>query len=348
MIAAPLPQSGEIAGWFTVGEWSLLDPWFLVALPVFVLVTVLRWLWPRAALPAAQTGLFEGLPRTLRARCVRLPLLLLCLSACVLAVALARPVRRELVPQREEGVDIVLVLDTSSSMKLRDMDDDGRLRRVDAARERAIEFAKARTRDRVAFVAFAHYAELRCPPTLDEDALVAFLSSTDIVPEGTELDGTAIGTAAAKAAQVLQTSDARSKVVVFLSDGEDMGYEDAISVGDAAKLAADSGVRIHTIGLGRGQQVQVGRSFGQSSIQLLPLTFDALKLLSEKTGGRFFEARSDEDLAAVYAAIDQLEKTELEDPRYRIVDGFEWPLGIGLLTLLLALLLDALWIRGVP
>jgi Ca-activated chloride channel family protein len=320
--------------------WSLLDPWFLLGIPVLVLAAVVRRLWPRAALPAAQTALFAGLPRTLRSRLVHLPLWSSVLAGCVLVVALARPVRRELLPQREQGVDIVLVVDTSSSMSLEDMDEREPLRRVDAARTRALEFAAARVHDRVAFLAFARYAELRCPPTLDEQALAAFVSATDIVPEGSEFDGTAIGVAVAKAVRVLEHSTAQSRLVVLLSDGETTrNLPDTILPEDAAKLAKDAGIRIHAIGLGHGMP-----TFGG----FVPLEFKDLKLLAAETGGRFFAARTDRALAEVYAEIDALEKTELEDPRYRTEDGFAWPLAAGLLLLGLSLLLEVFWIRGVP
>jgi Ca-activated chloride channel family protein len=209
---------------------------------------------------------------------------------------------------------------------------------MDAARQRALEFAAARTDDRVAFIAFSRYAELRCPPTLDERALAAFLEATDTVPEQSELDGTAIGVAIAKAVQVLRKSTAKARVAVLLSDGENT--VDTIDVETAVKLATDDGVRIHTIGIGRGMPTPFGG--------FQPLEFEALKLAAEETGGRFFQAESDADLQAVYGEIDRLEKTELEDPRYRTVDAFAWPVGIGLSVLLLALLLDVLWIRGVP
>jgi Ca-activated chloride channel family protein len=327
MIAAPF----EIAG------YTLLDPWFLLGVPLFVAATLLRRWRPRAALPAAQTALFAALPRTLRARCVHVPLWLAGAAACVLVVALARPVRREILPQKEQGIDIALVVDTSSSMKIDDMDESGTLRRVDAARQRALEFAARREHDRVAFIAFARYAELRCPPTLDEKALAAFLQAIDIVPPGSELDMTAIGVAVAKAVQLLEKSTAKSRVIVLLSDGEN--NVDAITVEDAVKLAVDAKIRIHAIGLGHGTPTPFG---------FQPLDFAALKLAAQKTGGRFFEAKSDADLGEVYGAIDRLEKTELEDPRYRVVDGFQWPLGGGLLLLVLALLLEIGWIRRAP
>ncbi len=327
-----------IAAWLEVAGYTLLDPWFLLGLPLVLVLTALRRARPRAALPAAQTAWFAQLPATLRVRCVHVPLRLMCLAGCVLVVALARPVRREIVPQHEEGIDIVMVVDTSSSMKIDDMEQRTGLRRIDAARQRALEFATRRPNDRIAFVAFARFAELRCPPTLDEKALAMFLAAVDIVPEQTELDGTAIGVAIAKAVQVLSKSTAKSKVVVLLSDGENT-VTDSIDVDDAIKLASDAGVRIHTIGLGHGQLTPFG---------FQELDFAALKQAAVRTHGQFFAAKTDADLADVYAEIDRLEKSELDDPRYRVVDGFEWPLGLGLAVLLLALLLEVAWIRGVP
>ena len=326
-----------MVGFFEIGEWSLLDPGFLLGIPLLLLVAVWRRLRPRAALPAAQTALFAGLPRTFRARCVHLPLWLSVLAGLLLILALARPVRREVVPQTEEGVDIVLAVDISSSMQIEDMSESESLRRIDSARQRALEFAAARPDDRLAFIAFARYGELRCPPTLDEEALAAFLRSIDVVPQNSELDGTAIGVALAKAVQVLEGSDAKSRIVVLLSDGEN--NQEAISLPDAARLASDAGIRVHTIGLGHG----VPTPFG-----FRELDFQGLRTIAKETGGKFFQARSDADLAEVYQMIDSLEKTELEDPRYRTIDGFEWPLGTGLSLLLAALLLEVLWIRGRP
>jgi Ca-activated chloride channel family protein len=325
-----------IANW-TIGEVTLLDPWFLLAVPAALLAILWRWRRPRAALATASTALFAGLPPTLRQRLCWLPQAGRLLAAICLGVAMARPVQREVMPIREDGVDIVLLVDTSSSMQIPDMDESEQLRRMDAARTRAEEFASRRTHDRVGFVAFARYAELRCPPTLDERALSAFLRAVDTVPQGSELDGTAIGTALAKAAQVLGKSQAKSRVAVLLTDGENTVHD--ILPADGARLCKDAGVRVHTIGLGNGTPTPFG---------FRPLDFSDLRSVAEATGGSFFQPRSDSDLAEVYARIDQLEKTELEDPRYRTIDRFEWPLGAGLLLLLLALLSDALLFRRVP
>ena len=317
--------------------FTLLDPWFLLAAPLFLAAAWRRSVTRRVALPTASAQLFVGLPKTIRQRLSWLPLLLKLLAGLSLTVALARPVQRDVIPLREEGIDIVLVVDSSSSMLQEDMRVNDAYRRMDAARDRAMEFAAARKHDRVGLVAFGRYAELRCPPTLDEDALAAFLRVLDTLPRGSELDATAIGTALAKAVQVLDGSDAKSRVVVLLSDGENNVHD--IEPEDAAKLAKDKGVRVHTIGLGHGMQSVFG---------FRELSFAELKQIAATTGGEFFSARSDADLAEVYARIDEMETTEREDPRYRTADFFEWPLAIGLLLMLLAVLFDALVVRRVP
>lgn len=319
-------------------DWVLLDPWFLLAIPLLLLAGLWQRRRPAAAMATAAASLFAGLAPTLRQRLAWLPLATKLAAGLCLAFALARPVVREVMPMQEQGIDILLVVDLSSSMQIDDMSKDGSLRRMDAARRRAEEFAKARTQDRVGCVVFARYAELRCPPTLDETSLAAFLRSLDTVQPDSGLDGTAIGAGLAKACSVLQRSDAKAKVVVLLSDGEN--NVDEIAPQDAAKLAKDHGIRVHTIGLGMGDPLPFGG--------FRKLEFTALRGIAEQTGGTFFQPRSDQDLAAVYAQIDALEKSELADPRYRLVDQFHRPLALGLAGLLLALLLETLWLRRVP
>ena len=168
-------------GFLDIAGYTLLDPWFLLGVPLCVGLLLWRSWRPRAALPAASLLGLSRLPSTLRARLLPAPLWLKTLSAMVLCLALARPVQRQVVPLRSEGVDIVLVVDVSSSMQINDMDARRDLRRVDAARERASAFAAARHNDRVGLVTFSRYAELRCPLTLDHEALAQFLSAIDTV-----------------------------------------------------------------------------------------------------------------------------------------------------------------------
>ena len=321
----------------TLQGFTLLDPWFLLVIPLALAAAWWRGCVPRAALPTASAALFAEAGATWRQRFAWSPAAGKVLAAICLGIALARPVEREVVPLLEQGIDIVLVIDTSSSMEIDDMDEQIAKTRMTAARQRAEEFAAARVHDRVGLVAFARYADLRCPPTLDEKALLAFLHAVTSVPQGSEEDRTAIGVGLAKAVAVLQKSDAKSKVVVLLTDGEN-NIED-ITPEEAAKLAKDAGIRVHTIGLGKG---------ARTLFDFQPLDFRSLKQVAATTGGQFFQPKSDRDLAAVYERIDEMEKVELADPRYRTVDRFEWPLGAGLAVLLLALLAEVLVFRRVP
>jgi Ca-activated chloride channel family protein len=319
-----------------VSTWSLLDPWLLLLAAPLLLVAAWRQRRARAALPAATLHGVGAVPHSRRSRLVHLPFLLHVLGGLALVLAVARPVAREVLPIRELGVDILLVLDRSSSMLAPDMDARGKTR-MQAARENAIEFAKGRKTDRLGLLTFARFPELTCPPTLDQDALQAFIRGVETVQPRSPEDGTAIGVALTDASKVLGVSAAKSKVVVLLSDGEqtvhDIGFE------DAAKLCKDAGVRVHTIGLGTGEQTLLG---------IQEPRFEALRKAAEIAQGKFFRARSAEDLSEVYAEIDAMEKVELEDPRYRTTDHFAWPLLLGAALLGLGLLLELTWLRRLP
>lgn len=321
---------------------SLMDPWFLAIVPLVVLLFAWRLLRSRAALPSASNSMLGGLPKTMRARLWLLPLILQALAMVAFAVALARPVTRAVLPIKEMGIDIVLVLDISSSMLAADMSRTEELTRMSAARERALEFAKARVNDRVGLLTFARFPELRCPLTLDQDALASFLRTVRTVGERSPENKTAIGVALAKAVKLLEDSVAKSRVVVLLSDGENNVPD--IMPGDAAKLAKDADVRVHCIGIGAGQ-VYRDPIFGRREIKP---QFKSLKTIAKICEGEFFEAKSGSELTRVYDRINELEKVELEDPRYRMIDRYRVPFALGAVLLLLQLLLEFLWIRRVP
>ena len=320
------------------GTLVWLDPWFLLLVPALLALLLLRLGRASAALPSASLAAFAGLPQGLRARLVWLPQALLTLGGLGLALALARPTSRELLPLREAGIDLLLVVDISSSMRANDMDEAGKRTRIAAAVEKATEFARARPHDRVGLLTFARFPELICPPTLDQDALGRFLAGVRTVTPNSEEDRTAIGVALARAVDLLGKSKARSRVVVLLSDGENNVPD--IEPEAAAKLAKDRDVRVHAIGVGNGAPDPFGR--------MHPLAFTALQTIAETSGGRFFRAESEADLRAVYAGIDRMEKVELEDPRYRTTELFLLPMLAGIALAALGLLLDLAWLRGVP
>lgn len=313
----------------------LLDPWFLLGIPVALLVLMVRRRRPRAVLPVPSAAAIRGLPRTVRQRLAFLPLLLRLVVVVVLSVALARPAQREVLPVEQEGRDILLVLDTSGSMVHPDMG--GRVRRIDAAVRRAREFVGRRSHDRIGLMTFALHPEVRCPPTLDRAALDAFLDGVGLVPQQSVENETALGVALARAVTLLEGNRAAGRVVVLISDGGNTVAD--LPPEAAARLAAGAGVRVHTIGIGT-----VERRGGREH----PIDFSGLERIAATTGGRFFRARRDADLAEVYEALDAVEPTPVEALRHRTVDVFPPVLAAGMLALLLALSVELLWIREAP
>jgi Ca-activated chloride channel family protein len=260
----------------------------------------------------------DGLPRSWRVRLLFLPRLVQVAGLVLVAVALARPARQVAIPQVNEGIDIMLCLDTSSSMKANDLDP--RRTRLDVAKSAAATFVTGRPDDRIGLVSFARYPDLLCPPTRDHEALLAFLAALEQVEGDGPEDATGIGTAVARAAQVLGAGGTRSKVVILLTDGEEnvatADKPKEIAPLHAGQLCARLGVRVYAIAAGSGPrdpQVQA---------------------LTGRTGGRYFEARDAGAVAQVYAGIGALEKAAIEDPRLETVEGF-MPFLAGAIVLLL-------------
>jgi len=311
----------------------LLDPawlWAAALVPVALWWSVRRW--PSVLFsPAGFTG---GLPRSWRARLLSVPWLLQAGGLLLVVAALARPVERVALPLVTEGIDIMLCLDTSSSMTAGDLDETRT--RLDVAKQAAAQFVAGRRHDRIGLLCFARYPDVRCPPTLDHDALHAFVGAVTLVDgEGPE-DATGIGTAVARAAQVLGASDAKSRVVILLTDGE----ENIATTGageiaplHAAQLARRLGVRVYAVAAGLGRRGPTG--------DWVDLDTSAVRGLAERTGGRFFTARDADAVANVYAEIDTLEKASFREPRFREEERFLPLLAAAVSLLFVARLLRA-------
>lgn len=270
------------------------------------------------------------LPATWRVRLVRLPRALEVAALLVAVMALARPVRRDPLPPTTEGIDILVCLDTSSSMTATDMDP--KRTRLDVAKDAAARFVAGRRDDRIGLLGFARYPDVRCPLTLDHHALAEILSAVAPVASDGPEDATGIGTAVARAAQILRTSAAKSRVVILLTDGEEnvavAQKPDEIAPVHAAQLCRELGVRVYAVAAGLGARNRAGEWTALDTRQV--------RRLAETTGGRFFEARDAGAVAEVYAEIDALEKAALPEPRWRVEDRF--------LSFLVAAV--ALWVAG--
>lgn len=331
-------------------EWTgltLLDPWFLL---LALLVPLALWLGRRHGAPAVRfaPGMLlrsrdgERLPRSWRSVLVPLPLILAALGLLALVVALARPAERERLPLEREGIDIMLCLDTSSSMTADDMD--RRRTRLDVARDAATAFIRGRPEDRIGLISFARYPDLRCPLTLDHDALTEILAEVATVHSDGPEDATGIGAAVARAAEVLQGGAERSQVVILLTDGDEnvalAGKSNEIPPAHAAQLCRQLDVRVYAVVAGVGRRDPSGA--------LVKLDTKPIERLASRTGGTFHRARDAGAVAAVYERIDQLEKAAFEEPRFGIEDRFLLFLLAGIVLLLLARLLGATVLEVLP
>ncbi len=243
---------------------------------------------------------------------VLLPILRL-IAVALLFVALARPQsgsqEREL---STEGIDIVIALDISGSMKAEDFQPYNRLY---VAKEEIESFISKRVSDRIGLVVFARTAFTQCPLTLDYQVLKTFLEQVDF---GIIDDGTAIGTALATAVNRLKDSDAKSKVIILLTDGvNNSGEIDPLT---AAKIAKTFDMRVYTIGVGRPGKSQYTVDdpiFGKRVLYMEnEIDEEVLIEIAEATGGKYFRARSEEELSGIYTDIDLLEKTEVKVKQY--------------------------------
>jgi Ca-activated chloride channel family protein len=311
------------------------EPWFLALL----LPVVLMGLWcqkrRRAVVDGGSERVLDGLPSTWRTRTAWMPSAWLLLSAALIVVALARPQQgREETRVLTEGIDIVLVVDISSSMTRAGLEKG--VPNIDVVRSVVTDFVRAREDDRLALVSFARLPRTVCPLTLDNNAMLQHLRDLKCVQTNGQDDGTAIGAALGHAARKLRDSDATSKIIVLLTDGEENQF--IIPVEDSTALCKDLDIKVYAVGAG---VVLASDLFG--NVREADLDTTLLEYVAETTGGEFYRARSAQMLERVYAEIDQLEKTEREDLRFTDYDDlYPW----FLLPAALALALELLLRRG--
>ena len=231
------------------------------------------------------------------------------LSVASLIIALARPqisLKEEIV--KAEGIDIFLVMDLSSSMLARDFSPD----RLEVSKRVAAEFVDKRPYDRIGLAVFAGESFTQCPLTTDHRIVKEFLSNLTC---GVLEDGTAIGMGLAAGVNRLKDSDAKSKVIILLTDGvNNAGY---IKPMTAAEIAKEFEVRAYTIGVGTtGEALSPisRRDDGRYMFGMTRVEIDErlLTTIAEMTGGKYYRATTAQSLEQIYAEIDQLEKTEMD------------------------------------
>lgn len=354
----------------------LHDPLWLAALVPVLLV----YLWTvrrrgRSVVLFSSLADLKGIPATWATRAKPLLGVARLVALTLIVVALARPQQGlEQFRVRTEGIAIGLVIDRSGSMDALDFVDDrgGRINRLTAVKRVVRRFVdgeagtplEGRLDDKIGLVVFGGYPEARCPLTLDHDAMLGILDEVKIPGEGlTEEErrararfledegSTAIGDALARGVLLVKDAEAKSRVLILLSDGEQNAG--LLTPDVAAELAAEEGVKVYTIGIGSTglAPFRMVDQFGRAVLRQQQVTLDerSLRAIAKTTGGAYFNARNTAALDAVYDQIDALEKTEIESLIYTdYKELFPFVLWPGIVLLLLEVLLGATRFRSLP
>jgi len=314
-MSLPLPGTDVVLAW----------PWALLVLPLPWLAW--RILPPRRApvepaLRVPDVGRFIGTPVSGPTRGVR-PDRWLLAGWLLLVLALVRPqMLGEPIPFEPAGRDLMLAIDISGSMAEQDLyAGNRRATRMAVVREVAKRFVERRDGDRIGLVMFGTEAYVQTPLTTDHASVQHFLDEASV---GLARRDTAIGDAIGLSVKRLRETDSESRVLILLTDGENSAG--VVTPLEAAQAAAQSGVRIHTIGVGsESRGVMAGMRRPQ-------IDEGVLQRISAATGGRFFRARSTEELEAIYAAIDEIEPSAgVPEPVRPVVELHAWPLAAALL-----------------
>jgi Ca-activated chloride channel family protein len=324
------------------------DPWFLIlllVLPFMVYGYVARRRQRSGTIRYSDVASLKqsDVARTGRFRHGLFVFRIIALTALI--VAFARPqtgITSETVTA--EGVDIVLVIDISSSMLAEDLEPN----RLEAAKAVAADFVNGRRNDRIGLVVFAGQAFTQAPLTLDYSVVTDLLGQMEV---GMIDDGTAVGMGLATAVKRLQASAAESKVIVLLTDGRSNTGE--IGPVTAAQMAQALGVKVYTIGAGSHGTARVpvddpmlGRRYVNIQVDVDEPT---LQEIAELTGGRYFRATDTESLSQIYGEIDELETTEVEVQNFTSYgELFHYPLAAGLLLLVLEVGVGQTVLRKLP
>lgn len=324
--------------WFspsTLQSFTWTNTLFLFGIALVPLLLIVRWLWRyffNQKLPVAFTKSdLKSTPLTL----LRLvPEILLGLIVVLMLVALARPQKtNEKVEQWTEGIDIMLAIDISQSMQIEDFTPN----RLEAAKNVARDFIKGRLQDRIGIVVFSGDAFSLTPLTTDYTLLYSYLNELNF--DMIETRGTAIGSALAVVTNRMRESNSKSKVCILLSDGDNTaGNIDPIT---SAELAAAYNIKIYTIVVGKEGMVPFGKDFfGRPNMVENTIDESTMRKIADIGTGEFFRVTDNQALQQVFKKIDQYEKAEIKETRFKDTTDFyfiyiRWAIVLFLLWMLL-------------
>lgn len=316
-----------------------------MAVVIPLLIAYYIWVGRRSATLSVSTLGKRRMPRTLRYWLRPLPITLRIAAIALLIIAIARPIESE--HNRKvsvNGIDIVLAVDISGSMLARDFEPN----RIEAAKQIASTFIADREADRFSLVAFAGEAYTLTPITADRGEVQTLMAS---LRNGVIDDGTAIGNGLATALNRLRDSEAKSKVVVLLTDGVNNAGQ--ITPMMSAEIARDMGVKVYTIGVGSKDKAPYPAKdiFGNEVEVLVDVEIDEEQLtaIADMTGGQYFRATDEEALKSIYDKINEMEKSEVQ-----VIDIYHnkelygtWLL-LGLLLLLVEFIVARIVLNRIP
>ncbi|WP_372635672.1 VWA domain-containing protein [Fodinibius sp.] len=320
--------------------------WLWLLLLLIPLIGYHTWSLWRTRIPSltfSDTSNFSDLSGNWRTYGIYLPPLLQWIAFALVVCAMARPQYQNTTVERNaEGIDIVLTLDISTSMKAEDL----KPNRLEAAKNVAADFIDQRVSDRIGLVLFARQSFTAVPPTLDYELLNRLLGEVEM---GVVEDGTAIGMGIATAVNRLKESRAESRVIILLTDGQNNSGE--IDPVTAADLAVSQDIKIYTIGAGtRGtapypvQDPIFGNRYQNIEVNI---DEEMLTEIATMTGGSYFRATDTERLEEIYGQINELEKTEIEEIIYTdYQDLYPRFLLPGILLLVLSIITDRFVFRN--
>ena len=325
------------------------NPWVLLLLGALLLLC-LEHKQNKACVRFSSQTLTKKLPVSLRVKALKYFIVLRIIILTLLIIALARP-RMPIAQERvfKEGVDIVLALDTSSSMQALDFTIKGRrYDRLHVVKQVVERFIAERVNDRIGMVAFAGRPYIVCPLTLDHNWLLANLDRVEI---GMVEDGTAVGSSIAAALNRLRSSQAKTKIIILLTDGRNNAGK--ISPLTAAEAARVLGVKIYTIGAGSIGQVPYPfkDAFGRNRIQYVEVDMDesSLAKIADITSGIYFRATDTASLQKIYETINTLETTPFKQPVYmRYEEKFSLFLLCAFILLVIEQVLASTVLRKIP
>ena len=319
---------------------EFLNPNFLIIIPLFMVLVIVKIFFYKKT-SSVQVSSFNSLKNFFgnqgKIKVFFINALFI-VALLLMIVGFARPQISSLDKDiTVEVIDIVLVLDTSSSM----LAEDFKPNRLEAVKDAAKEFIKNRSGDRIGLLVFGKDTFIQCPLTIDYSVLNNLLSEVTVMEP--KYDGTAIGVAIANGVNRLRNSDSESKVIILLSDGSNnVGSIDPIS---AAKIAKEYNIKVYTIGAGTNQSItQIpGRGFVRNEIDE-----DTLKGIAEVTNAKYFRATDKKSLSGIYREIDNLEKSEITVSYFSSYqEVYIWFLIIGFFFLIISEVLRAYYFRKV-